>query len=206
MTTSRLTATLDRHPTNPFATRHTRPGAIVPLDERGRARNLEKLLAVIARLGGSAAITGPHGTGKSTLLVALANVLADRGERVTSLRVRSPSDLGGVIGGLNRMPAGGILCLDGWERLGRLASLLVVLWARRRGVRLIVTNHRPGLLPTIVQTRGTLPLLAEIVERLPSDGGLLTSADLSAAFARHQGNLRESLADLYDRVEERRRA
>jgi len=58
---------IERHRTNPFATRHTRPGGVPPLDDDGRPRDLEGLLA---RLGSmpAAAIVGPHGTGKSTLL------------------------------------------------------------------------------------------------------------------------------------------
>lgn len=103
------------------------------------------------------------------------------------------------------MPPGGILCLDSWDELGNLARLLVTLQARLRGVRLLVTSHRTGLLPTLVRTRGTPAVLAGIVRRLPGEAGLLNEADLAAAFARHHGNLRESLASLYDRIEERRR-
>ncbi len=205
MKTFRMTATLARHATNPFATRHTRPGSIPPLDDEGQPRNLEKLLTAIDQLGSSAAIRGPHGTGKSTLLVALAEILADRGERVRCLRIRRPGGAWLVTGALRRMPPGGILCLDSWDELGNLARLLVTLQARLRGVRLLVTSHRTGLLPTLVRTRGTPAVLAGIVRRLPGEAGLLNEADLAAAFARHHGNLRESLASLYDRIEERRR-
>jgi hypothetical protein len=201
----RMTAALARHATNPFATRHTRPGAIPPLDDEGRPRNLEKLLAAIDRLGGSAAIRGPHGTGKSNLLAALGETLADRGEQVRCIRIRRPGGSRPVIRALRGMPQGGILCLDSWDELGTLGSLLVVLQARLRGVRLVVTSHRAGLLPTLVRTRGTPAVLAGIVRRLPAEAGRLTKADLMAAFAHHHGNLRESLASLYDRIEERRR-
>jgi len=200
----RVTATLARHATNPFATRHTRPGAIPPLDEEGSPRNLEKLVAAVERLGGSAAIRGPHGTGKSTLLTALGETLADRGTQVRSLRIRRPGGPRPVLRALRGMPAGGFLCLDSWDELDSLAGLGVMLWARLRGVRLLVTSHRAGLLPTLVRTRGTPAILAGIVRRLPPEASLLSEADLAAAFASHHGNLRESLASLYDRIEERR--
>ncbi len=205
MSIIRPPATTGRHPTNPFATRHTRPGAIPPLDERGLARSVPGLLEAIDRLGGSAAFTGPHGTGKSTHLAAVVAALTAEGRAVHSLRVRRCRDLVPVLAGLGRAARGGTLCIDGWESLGAPAGLLVVLLARLRGVRLIVTSHRPTLLPTAVQTRATLPPLSGIVERLPPAAGLLTPADLTGAFTRHAGNLRESLAELYDVVEARRR-
>jgi hypothetical protein len=60
-------------------------------------------------------------------------------------------------------------------------------------------------MPTAVATAGTLPLLTAIVARLPANAGLITPADLADAFARHRGNLRDALADLYDRFEHRAR-
>jgi len=44
-------------------------------------------------------------------------------------------------------------------------------------------------------------LFAALVERLPDHGGRIDAADVADAFARHGGNLRESLYDLYDRFE-----
>ena len=52
---------------------------------------------------------------------------------------------------------------------------------------------------------GSFRLLRAIVAALPDHGGLIQDEDLTAAFARHGGNLRESLSDLYDRFEERAR-
>jgi len=205
MKTLRLTTSLARHACNPFATRHTRPGAIPPLDATGRPRDLVALLAAADRLGGSAAISGPHGTGKSTLLAALGDALADRGEQISSVRVHRCDGLRTVTEALSGLPAGGTLCLDSWNELSGPASILVLLRARLRRVRLLVTSHHTRLLPVVLRTEGTLPLLAAIVRRLPPTADLVTNADLAAAFARHKGNLRESLADLYDLVEDRRR-
>lgn len=204
MNTLRQTAALGRHPTNPFATRHTRPGQIPPLDERGDPRDLAGLLAELRRQGGSAAIIGPHGTGKSTLLAAMVATLAAAGDDVQNLRIRRRRDLIAVLASLAAAAGGGVLGIDSWEVLGRVAGRLVVLLARLRRVRLIVTSHRATPLPTLIKTRATPAVLAAIVRRLPADGGLLEPADLKHAFSRHRGNLREALADLYDRVEERR--
>ena len=56
-----------------------------------------------------------------------------------------------------------------------------------------------------VRTTSTLPLLTAIVARLPAHRDLITGPDLAEAFARHRGNLRDALGDLYDRFEMRSR-
>jgi hypothetical protein len=96
-------------------------------------------------------------------------------------------------------------CLDGWEQIGGASRLGVRLLARLRGCLLLVTSHRPTGLPLELPTASSLQLLEAIVTALPDHGGLIEPADLAEAFARHRGNLRESLADLYDRFESRAR-
>jgi hypothetical protein len=66
-----------------------------------------------------------------------------------------------------------------------------------------VTSHRPTGLPLLRECETTSDLLRAIVARLPDRGGPVDEADIAAAFRRHGGNLRESLYDLYDRVERR---
>ena len=55
----------DRRRSNPFATRHTRPGAVPPLDPAGAPLRVEVVLAALERHR-RVAIVGPHGTGDST--------------------------------------------------------------------------------------------------------------------------------------------
>jgi len=193
-----------RHPTNPFATRHTRPGRLPPLDEAGRPRNLGGLLAAADRLP-AAAIVGPHGTGKSTLLVALERMLAASGRSAGLFRVRRRRDGLLVLPAVWRAAAGSTLCIDSWERLGRLERGAARLVAGIRGCRLLVTSHRTGWPPTLVDTSGSLAVLTAVVGRLPDHGGLLTHEDLAVAFLRHAGNIRDSLDELYDRFEHRLR-
>jgi hypothetical protein len=66
-----------------------------------------------------------------------------------------------------------------------------------------VTSHQPAGLPVLWRCETTPDLLRAIIARLPDHGGLVDDADIAAAFHRHGGNLRESLYDLYDRVERR---
>ena len=70
----------DARPSNPFATRYTRPGVIPPLDRHGVPLDVATLAARFDAVT-AAAIEGPHGHGKSTLLFALAATLHAMGKR-----------------------------------------------------------------------------------------------------------------------------
>ncbi len=202
---------------NPFATRHTRPGRIEPLDGDGHPRDVAALLDRLAALGGRAAIRGPHGSGKTTLLEHLAHGLEDRGAAVERVRLRAWRDGAAAAGGdvaaafraILRCAAGGTVCIDGWEQMGPSAAVAGAL-AWLRGCGLVVTTHRGTRLPLLVACDTSPALLAGIVRRLPGHaswgGSLIQDADLETSFSRHGGDIRESLYELYDRFEERRRS
>jgi len=63
---------------------------------------------------------------------------------------------------------------------------------------LIVTSHRPGLLPTLTKGPTTPALLQEIVNELQPPGRTLSADFLSDLYQRHAGNLRDCLRELYD--------
>lgn len=198
-------ATLAQHPrSNPFATRHTRPGVVPPLDQTGDPLAVDPVLAALERYR-MVAIVGPHGTGKSTLLVTLADRLAAEQRPVEVVRLRRRRDALHLLQICGRAHADSTLLVDGWERLGWPWSLLVMAVVRLHGCRMVVTSHRPAGIPVAVRTAGTLPLLTAIVARLPDHGQLITEADLSETFTGHGGNLRAALGDLYDRYELRSR-
>lgn len=194
----------DRHRSNPFATRHTRPGAVPPLDQAGAPVDLGSLVDAVERHG-RVAIVGPHGTGKSTLLAGLAGRLTAAGRGVELLRVHRRRDLFRLLAALRRGPADAVLLVDGWEKLGRPGAALAAAAARLAGRRLVVTSHAATWFPVAWSTGGTLPLLTAIVARLPAHTVVITPADLAESFALSGGNLRDALGDLYDRFELRSR-
>mgnify|MGYP002785805613 CR=1 FL=1 len=190
-------------PRNPFATRHTQPGMLPPLHATGQPLDVRRLLAAI-REHGAASIEGPHGTGKSTLLAALTRVARDEGTHVEAVRLRTGRDAFAGVRAILGAEPGGIVCLDGWEMLGVFTWVArQVAWWRRVG--LVVTAHRSAGFRFVIRTSATLPLLAAIVDRLPDHGGLIVETDLKESLARHPGNVREALLDLYDRFEHRAR-
>jgi hypothetical protein len=165
------------------------------------------LLARLDALGCRAAIVGPHGAGKTTLLEDLQQRLAARDIPSIPLRLDSsqPTFAPGVLDAcFARVTPAHVICLDGAEQLTRLA------WAsfkrRTRSARgLIVTSHRAGLLPTLIECRTTVHLLDRIVSRLlaasPSERADVSPANLPSPnelFLKHRGNLRDALRELYD--------
>jgi energy-coupling factor transporter ATP-binding protein EcfA2 len=201
---------------NPFATRHTRPGRLEPLDSDGCPRDVAAVLNRLAALGGRAAIRGPHGSGKTTLLEHLAHALEARGTVVERVRLRAwrdgataaATDCAAAFRAIVRCPTGGTVCIDGWEQMGPAATAAGAL-AWLRGCGLIVTTHRATRLPLLVACDTSPALLAGLVRRLPGHaswgGSVIRDADLEAAFLSTRGDIRESLYELYDRFEERRR-
>jgi hypothetical protein len=182
---------------NPFAVQriHALPYRLAEESEEGAAWGA--LLARFEALGRRAAVVAPHGHGKTTFLDAFLPRLPDlrirrvalhdgerrlsRSHRETLLRRVSPEDL---------------LVVDGAEQLGR-AAWLHLCWKSRRAAGLLVTAHRPGLLPTLHECRTSPELLAELLRELAGEEALRIGAgDL---YARHRGDLREVFFEMYDR-------
>jgi len=175
---------------NPFAVQR-----VLAIRYRLAGISWEDLLDRLQALRFRAALVGPHGHGKTTLLEDLGARLAGRGFRVRSVtlhegdrRLTAPQrrELFGAL-----TPAD-VLLLDGAEQLGRLAWLEVRTRTRSAG-GLVITSHRPGLLPTLYECRTTPELLKGIVGDLL--GGEIAVEEL---FARHEGNVRGVLRELYD--------
>ena len=149
----------------------------------------DRLLDRLASLHYRAAIVGPHGRGKTTLLEELAPRLTAQGFRIRTVTLRQEERKVGKLPGLGRDE---ILLLDGAEQLGRLAWLRVRFACRRAG-GLIVTSHRPGLLPTLLECETTPELLADLVRELTGK-----EMEIRELFTRHGGNVRMAFWELYD--------
>ena len=156
----------------------------------------EGLLERLATLRYRAAIVGPHGRGKTTLLEDLAPRLEALGFRIRSVMLhtgdrRLRREHREAL--LQGMSPRDLLCVDGAEQLGRIAWLALLARSQRAG-GLLITSHRPGLLPTLVECETNPELLREIVREL-----LGRDAEGSKElFARHEGNIREALREMYD--------
>ena len=177
---------------NPFASHR-----IEALPYRDDRLVTEEAESRIRNLGGRVAIIGPHGSGKTTLLENLASLLpgdavqvripgsCPRPWRTTRAQLPRP------------VHAHHTILVDGAEQLGPLGWRLL-LRRTHRARYLIVTLHRAGLLPTLIECRTDRDLLGDLVEELvPSDASFLAPG-LDDLFERHRGNIRSCLRELFD--------
>ena len=179
---------------NPFAT-----DRVLRIRYRPQGWTWEQLLSRLADLDYRAAIVGPEGHGKTTLLEDLGERLRQQGHGVKELRLsrERPTFQRAFLKDFFAGVSGGdVLMFDGAEQLGRLAWWDFLRRSRRaRG--LVITSHRAGLLPTLVECQTDAPLLCGIVETLhpasASDPGAIHTL-----FSRHDGNVRAALRELYD--------
>ena len=195
---------LDR--SNPFCAARLRPGTIDFVFEPGKS--LQQLVDALAANAWHGQITGGHGTGKSTLLAALTPAIEARGRLVKSITLAA---------GQRRLPRAFIMSLrhsvglvvavvDGMEQLHPWNRLRLRRVCRAHGAGLVVASHRWSHLPTLYETAVDEARAWSVVQRLQDGFPLRVEIeDLAERLARHQGNLREALFDLYDLYEERSR-
>ncbi len=165
-----------------------------------------ELLARWERLGRQAAIVGPHGSGKTTLQRRFAQYFTEQSIPVAWLRLHRESrgDASRQIDLLCRnLRPESIVFVDGAEQLGPIA------WRRflhriRRAAGLLITVHRPGRLPTLVDRRPTPELLRELVIELLGDERRADACSLDRLFHAHGGNIRLCFRELYDRFSDER--
>jgi hypothetical protein len=109
------------------------------------------------------------------------------------------------IGTVPRLRPNTILIVDGYEQLSFWSRLWLKLRCRRRGWGLLVTAHASVGLPPLYQTASSLDLAKRIVGQLMAgQAPPFSNEELADCLARHRGNLRETLFDLYDLFERRR--
>jgi hypothetical protein len=190
---------------NPFCTARVRPGAIPFAFPTGQTA-----AALVARLGAQGwrgQIIGPHGSGKSTLVASLILELARHGRRPFLVELhdgqrRLPVDLRRVPG----LDSTAVVIVDGYEQLAFLPRLRLRWFCRRQGLGLLVTSHTSVGLPELYATSTTAGQACELAAHLLGpEAALIRPEEVAERFARHEGDLREVLFDLYDLYEQRRR-
>jgi hypothetical protein len=177
---------------NPFRTER-----VLRVRYRLASATWDGLLDRLDALGRRAAIVGPQGSGKTTLLEDLAPRLRARGFEVRELRLdtETPSFAPGFLDGFfAALGPRDVILFDGAEQMGWLA------WMRferrsRAAAGLVITSHRSGLLPTLLETSTTPELLDGLVEEIL---GRRSPELTPGLFEKHDGNLREALRELYD--------
>ena len=189
-------------PSNPFATRWTRPGQLCFVFEgEGSASGLLRQLEQQHYRG---QIVGPHGSGKSTLLHELQRRCADAGRHVRIIRVTGPPWRASwsVMRGRAKASVRGtpqLLLVDGFEQLPVVVRWWLRSVTRLRQMGLVVTAHRNMGLPVLYRTRVTAQVATTVINQLTQHVSRQSRpTDVSRRLVRHRGNLREVLFELYD--------
>lgn len=180
---------------NPFCS-----GAIERLEFRLPAGfTWDSLIAKLANVNWIGAVVGPHGSGKSSLLDQLAPRLEQHGLKPRIYRLTAESgqaDKDALLAIVREMRAPDMLLLDGAEQLSTRQWLpLRVAVDSLAGC--VVTLHRTGRLPTLMETETTPALFTELIADLT--GCTLPPGEAASIHARHRGNMRECFRELYDR-------
>jgi hypothetical protein len=169
---------------NPFAVHR-----MLQVRFRPQECSWDELTARLASMNYRATIVGPKGSGKTTLL-------EDLGVRLEALGfdcIFSRADVDDVWKQRALSPRE-VLLVDSAEWLSRMQ------WWRlkrltRRGGGLIVTAHLPTRLPTVINTSTSPELLTNLLHEL---GQSREDHVAERLFAKHQGNMREAMRELYD--------
>lgn len=192
------------HSENPFCARRVRPGAAPFLFPAGQ--NPETLVDRLAGCGWWGQIIGAHGSGKSALVAAMVPAIEQCGRSVALIELhdgqrRLPIGLR-TVPGLDRTS---VVIVDGYEQLSRWSRWGLRRFCRRHGCGLVVTAHRPAGLPELFRTAVDLSLAQRVVEQLLTGyPAAIAREEIALRMDRHQGDLRETLFDLYDLYEQRR--
>jgi hypothetical protein len=191
-------------PSNPFATRAIRPGAMEYIFAEGQS--LPQLMARFEANGWRGQIIGPHGSGKSTLLASFLAAHAAAGRNVIEFALHDGQRRLPVrLSTLNDVDANTVIAVDGYEQLARWNRFLLKRFCRTQRCGLVVTAHESVGLPDLCSTATSVEMALQLVGRLlPPDSEIVTRADIERSFAAHRGNLRDVFFELYDLYEQRR--
>ena len=159
------------------------------------------LMARLKELDYRAALVGPDGSGKTTLLEELAPRLAHVGFGARRLFLNDqkrsfPKVFTDQF--FATLDANDIILFDGADLMGRLAWLRFRRRARK-AAGLVITSHRPGILPTLIDCSTTPELLGGIiVDLLGKDYDGRRERLPRRLLEKHEGNVRNALRELYD--------
>ncbi|MBN1507072.1 MAG: ATP-binding protein [Sedimentisphaerales bacterium] len=180
---------------NPFAAER-----VARIRYRFAGTSLDDLLSRIEKMSYRGAIVGPEGSGKTTLLEDLRDALECQGVGTKLLFVNDASPLPEprCRRFLSELDPQELVLLDGADAIRRSSWRLLRDHTSSRAAGLVITSHRPGLLPTLIECSTTPALLCGIVTDLAPQGCPISVAQIDDLYTRHHGNLRTCLRELYD--------
>jgi hypothetical protein len=162
--------------------------------------SLENILLKLEQMNYRAAIIGPEGSGKTTLLENLKNQLSKFGFNINSvfLNDTNPFTTKKRKELLALLQPDTIVLMDGADQLSRLAWHRLKTNILQSAHGLIITSHKPNLLPTLLACSTSPQLFTELAASLWPDDRPVDHALLRNIFNQHDGNIRLAFRHLYD--------
>ena len=186
---------------NPFSTRFLDPHKHAFVFPPGQT--ISQLGAVFREYAWRGEITGPHGSGKSTLLHTLCRWAEGQGCRY---RFYFLNDQQRYLP-LDWSFGSGVdfYAVDGAEQLPGWMWSWLVWHCRRRACGLLVTAHHSLRLPPLYRTRlANADTIRRVVESIAGPEYVPDGDEARHLAAKHSGDMRSVLFELYDRWQENR--
>ena len=177
---------------NPFSTDRVEQIRFMPQSE-----SWSELIERLEIMDYRAAAIGPDGSGKTTFLEDLKQQLKERGIKTQSIFVTMDIKVSWKqIKQTLDARAFDVLLLDGADHLNRMTWYRLKRRILRIKKGLVITSHKPDMLPTLMRCSTSIPLLQNIVSQLAPE--YAQPPQIEKLFTRHEGNIRNALRTLYD--------
>jgi len=181
-------------PFNPFALDQHRAGVLPFFFPEGRTTT--ELLSAARGAAGVGQILGPEGTGKSTLLHAIALSAKESEEAVEEIRAAADGKIQPFSSEAR------VLCVDEADRISWWRRAWLVRHCRRHGQALIMATRKDLGVPTLWQCVVDEALMTRIVEavldRSPELPRIVSAERAPEALRECGGNARSALLRMYD--------
>ncbi|MHC4636845.1 MAG: GTP-binding protein [Planctomycetota bacterium] len=180
---------------NPFSVRNVERIRYRPLNT-----SMNELLGRVEQIKYCGCISGPHGSGKTTLLEDVQSHLTKKGGKTLSVFINDSHPLTRPrrIDLITNLTGREIVFIDGADLIDPFTWFFLKNRIIKKCTGLIVTSHRSGLLPSLIECRTSCELLGEIVARLLPQNEMIRSDLLKQIYHQHSGNIRNCLRQLYD--------
>jgi molybdopterin-guanine dinucleotide biosynthesis protein len=148
------------------------------------------------------AITGPHGSGKTVLLRALAKELSGMGHPTVCLSGKkdsvAPLRAGEISSILREAQRETFFFIDEGDMMSSGAAIMLSLLSRRAG-GVVIACHEDMIFPTIHRTRPDRETFAKAISSLlgPPEATKIMPLALEI-YESNRGDMRETFRDLYD--------
>jgi len=177
---------------NPFASRY-----IESLAYQCLTLKWEEIMQRLPALKYRAAIIGPEGTGKTTLLEEIGEKLKQKGLNAFYFRCDKKTFHRTISEVKRTSSSDSAFLIDSAEQLNWLVWKQLYFYIKKAKA-VIICSHKKGRLPTLLTTSTTPALLYNLALELVGEKQMPPRQEINRLFSSHHGNIRLAFRELYD--------